>query len=106
MSERGDNAQRLGGGVENGRESSAAVLILLFTQSPGLVLDDVLIDSCDQSPGNFQGFRKLVAVEQLAVVRNDVARDLGNGVVGRSVRGLVRRMRPFTLGIARAQWQI
>src|ERR1700741_3890880 len=101
MSERGDNAQRLGGGVENGGESSAAVLILLFTQSPGLVLDDVFIDSRDQSPGDFQGFRKLVAVEQLAVVRNDLARDLGNGVVGRSVRGLVRWIRHFPLEIAR-----
>src|SRR5436853_7887179 len=103
MSERGDNAQRLGGGVENGRESSAAVLILLFTQSPGLVLDEVLVDSRDQSPGDFQGLGKLLAVEQLAVDSNQVDRELGNRVVGRAVGNSVRRILHFPLEIARDQ---
>ena len=86
VGERGYDTQGFGGGVEDGRQTRAAWLILLFSQSPGLVFDDVLIDGSDQAPGAFQRTRKLEAVEGLIEIRNDLRGQLRNGLVARGAR--------------------
>ncbi len=86
MGEHGDDAQGLGGGVENGGEAGARIaVVLFFGYGPGLSLDDVFIDGAEQGPEGFQGTGKLVGFEETVVLGDGLPGELGDGGLGGSV---------------------
>ena len=74
MCQCGHDAQRFGAGVQNGSQARAAFFILLFTQRPRLIFDNIFVDRRHQSPCNFQSTRELVLIKQRAVLGDHPAR--------------------------------
>ena len=81
MRQRGDDAQRLGRGVENGRQPRAAFVVLLLAKRPGLVSTMYLSTAANQCPGRFQRARKLALLELRIEFRDRLARRFSNGLI-------------------------
>src|SRR5437879_1637929 len=90
MRQRSHDSQRLSRVVEHSSQAREAILIPLFAQRPGLVLDNVFIYRRHQSPGGLQRARKLELIEQSAEVLDRPASRLNDGIIGAGPR---RRMR-------------
>ena len=86
VGQRGDDAQGFGGGIENGCQTRAAFLVLLFGQRPGLVLDDVLVDRADQAPGALQRARKLEGVKGFAEIGDGLGSQLRDRLIAGGAR--------------------
>ena len=82
VSQYGDDAQRLGRGVEDSGQAGARVVIGLFRNGPGLRLDDVFIDGAEQRPERFQRTRELVAIEEAVVIGDRLVGQLADGGLG------------------------
>ncbi len=100
MQQRGHDAQRLRGRVQDGPQASAAFLVRFLRDRPGLVFHDVLVDRADQSPHALQRARELVFVEQLAALCDRFRRQLLDRLVAWGARRCRRRIRHLALEIA------
>ena len=68
-------------GIEHCRQSRPALVVLLLTQRPRLVLDNVFVDRRDQAPRRFQCARKLKLIEERSEFRDRLARRLRDRII-------------------------